>query len=92
MRVFRQIGRDAEGDRRVLRAPTRLPQYVPRARNVTEAEVKKSAATHLKPAPAVFLVVGDGDAKMMVYEPAQPKRTCFIPAQVAPDSSRLLGS
>ena len=40
--------------------------YADHVNQVTEAEVKKSAASHLKPTPAVFLVVGDGDAKMIV--------------------------
>ena len=46
---------------------------------MTEAEVKKSAASHLKPTPAVFLVVGDGDAKMIVDDPTQPKDKRRVP-------------
>lgn len=47
--------------------------YVDHVNKVTTAEVKQSAASHLRPAPAVYLVVGDGDAKMIVDDPSQPK-------------------
>lgn len=53
--------------------------YVARIGQVTEAQVKASAAQHLKPAQAVYLVVGDGNAKMIVgvskkeVEPATKK-------------------
>jgi zinc protease len=53
--------------------------YAEHVGKITEAEVKKSAAAHLKPAPAVFLVVGDGDAKMIVDDPAQPKDKRRVP-------------
>ncbi len=39
--------------------------YVDRVGKVTEAEVKLSAAQHLRPNQAVYLVVGDGDAPMI---------------------------
>jgi len=47
--------------------------YVDRVNKVTATEVKQSAAAHLKPAPAVYLVVGDGDAKMIVDDATQAK-------------------
>src|SRR6185436_13598579 len=40
--------------------------YVARIGGVTDAQVKASAAKHLKPAEATYLVVGDGTAKMIV--------------------------
>ena len=40
---------------------------------VTEAQAKQSAIGHLKPSQAVFLVVGDGDAKMILDNPNAPK-------------------
>jgi zinc protease len=53
--------------------------YVDRVNKVTEAEVKQSAAKHLRPAQAVILVVGDGDAKMIVDDPNQPKDKRRVP-------------
>ena len=47
--------------------------YVDRVNKVTATEVKHAAALHLEPAPAVYLVVGDGDAKMIVDDAKQPK-------------------
>ena len=47
--------------------------YVGKVGQVTEAQVKASAAKHLKPANAVYIVVGDGDAKMIVRDPATNK-------------------
>lgn len=47
--------------------------YVAKVGQVTEAQVKASAAKHLKPANAVYIVVGDGDAKMIVRDPATNK-------------------
>lgn len=47
--------------------------YVEHVARVSEAEVKQSAAKHLEPAHAVFLVVGDGDAQMIVHDPKAPK-------------------
>ena len=46
---------------------------------VTEAEVKKSAAAHLNAKDSVFLVVGDGDAKMIVDDPTQAKDKRRVP-------------
>ena len=43
-------------------------RYVEKVTKVTEAQVKQSAAKHLKPDPAVYLVVGDGDAKMIIAQ------------------------
>jgi predicted Zn-dependent peptidase len=43
--------------------------YVARIGQVNEAQVKASAAKHLKPGQAAYLVVGDGDAKMIVGVP-----------------------
>ena len=47
--------------------------YVAKVGQVTEAQVKGSATKHLKPANGVYLVVGDGDAKMIVRDPATNK-------------------
>jgi predicted Zn-dependent peptidase len=43
--------------------------YVAKIGQVNEAQVKASAARHLKPGQAAYLVVGDGDAKMIVGVP-----------------------
>jgi predicted Zn-dependent peptidase len=43
--------------------------YVAKIGGVTEAQVKASAGKHLKPGQAVYLVVGDGNAKMIVGVP-----------------------
>jgi zinc protease len=40
--------------------------FVARVGQVKEAQVKAAAAKHLKPGQAVYLVVGDGDAKVIV--------------------------
>ena len=53
--------------------------YVDHVAKVTEAQVKQSAAKHLRPDRAVFLVVGDGDAKMIVDDPEQPKDQRRVP-------------
>jgi hypothetical protein len=47
--------------------------YVAKLGGVNEAQVKAAAAKHLKPANAVYVVVGDGDAKMIVRDPATNK-------------------
>ena len=47
--------------------------YVDNISKVTVDQVKQSAAAHLKPGQVMFLVVGDGNAKMIVHNPkAQP--------------------
>jgi zinc protease len=43
--------------------------YVDKVKKVTAAQAKQSATKHLKEKDAVFLVVGDGDAKMIVDDP-----------------------
>jgi predicted Zn-dependent peptidase len=43
--------------------------YIDKVKKVTEAQVKTSATKHLKPDEVVYLVVGDGDAKMIVDDP-----------------------
>ncbi|MEP6865724.1 MAG: pitrilysin family protein [Deltaproteobacteria bacterium] len=53
--------------------------YADHVNAVTAAQVKQSAAQHLKPTPAVYLVVGDGDAKMIVDDPSQPKDKRRVP-------------
>jgi zinc protease len=47
--------------------------YVDRVSKVTDAQVKQSAAKNLRPGQAVYLIVGDGDAKMIVHNPSAPK-------------------
>ena len=47
--------------------------YVDRVGKVNEAEVKASAKAHIKPAQAIYLVVGDGDAPMIVHNPDAKK-------------------
>ena len=47
--------------------------YVEKVRKVTEKEVKASAQKHLRPDQAVYLVVGNGDEKMIVDNPNAPK-------------------
>jgi predicted Zn-dependent peptidase len=42
--------------------------YVAKLEKVNEAQVKASAQKHLKPGQAVYVVVGDGDAKVIVRE------------------------
>ncbi|HET9992735.1 MAG TPA: insulinase family protein, partial [Kofleriaceae bacterium] len=53
--------------------------YADHVNAVTAAQVAESAAQHLRPAPAVYLVVGDGDAKMIVDDPSQPKDKRRVP-------------
>jgi len=52
--------------------------YVAKVGQVTEAQVKAAAAKHLRPANAVYIVVGDGDAKMIVRDPATNKDVPFM--------------
>ena len=47
--------------------------YVDKVGKVTEAQAKASAGKHLRPGQAVYLVVGDGDAKMIVHNPKAKK-------------------
>jgi predicted Zn-dependent peptidase len=47
--------------------------YVANVKKVTEAQVKASATAHLKPNEAVYLIVGNGDEKMIVDDPNAPK-------------------
>ncbi|HSD88546.1 MAG TPA: pitrilysin family protein [Kofleriaceae bacterium] len=47
--------------------------YVEKVKKVTEAEVKTSATKHLKPNEVVYVVVGNGDEKMIVDDPNAPK-------------------
>jgi zinc protease len=47
--------------------------YVANVQKVTEAQAKASAAKNLRPGQAVYLVVGDGDAPMIVHN-AQAKK------------------
>jgi hypothetical protein len=47
--------------------------YVDNVGGVTEDQVKAAAGKHLQPANAVYLVVGDGDAKMIVHNPQAGK-------------------
>jgi len=47
--------------------------YVDKVGKVTEAQVKASAAKHLKAGSAVYLVVGNGDEKMIIDNPSAPK-------------------
>ena len=47
--------------------------YVDKVRKVTEKEVRASAQKHLRPDQAVYLVVGNGDEKMIVDNPNAPK-------------------
>ena len=59
---------------RVLRPAARLLQQLRcQGRQVNEAQVKTAASKHLKPANAVYVVVGDGDAKVIVRDPATNK-------------------
>ncbi|MGE0870111.1 MAG: insulinase family protein [Kofleriaceae bacterium] len=44
--------------------------YIAKVQQVSEAQVKASAAKQLKPGQAVYLVVGDGDAKMIARDAA----------------------
>ncbi|HLL23099.1 MAG TPA: insulinase family protein [Kofleriaceae bacterium] len=47
--------------------------YVTKVGQVNEAQVKAAAQKHLKPANAVYVVVGDGDAKVIVRDPQSNK-------------------
>jgi zinc protease len=47
--------------------------YVDKVGKVTEAQVRAAAAKNLRPGQAVYLVVGDGDAKMIVHNPKAKK-------------------
>ena len=48
-------------------------RYVGKVGQVTPAQVKAAAAKHLQPDKGVYLVVGDGDAKVIVRDPAANK-------------------
>ncbi|MBA3501181.1 MAG: insulinase family protein [Myxococcota bacterium] len=52
--------------------------YVAKVGQVNEAQVKAAAAKHLKPANAVYIVVGDGDAKMIVRDPGTNKDVPYM--------------
>jgi len=47
--------------------------YVDKVGKVTEAQVKASAAKNLKPGQVVYLIVGNGDEKMIIDNPNAPK-------------------
>jgi zinc protease len=47
--------------------------YIAKVGKVTEAQVKASAAKYLKAGQGVYLVVGNGDEKMIVDNPNAPK-------------------
>ena len=47
--------------------------YVDKVSKVTDAQVKQAAAKNLRPGQAVYLVVGDGDAKMIIHNASAPK-------------------
>jgi len=47
--------------------------YVASLQKVTEAQAKAAAAKNLRPGQAVYLVVGDGDAKMIVHNEKSKK-------------------
>ena len=53
--------------------------YVDHVNKVTAEQVKRAAETHLKPTQGVYLVVGDGNAKMIVDDPSQPKDKRRVP-------------
>ena len=56
--------------------------YVANVQKVSESQVKASAAKHLKPGQAVYLVVGDGNAPMIVHvpdaKPGEPKDQPYL--------------
>lgn len=59
--------------------------YVANVGEVTEAQARASAAKNLRPGQAVYLVVGDGDAKMIVHnanakqdDPADVRRLPYL--------------
>src|SRR5262249_41487809 len=47
--------------------------YVDHVDKVSEGDVKQSASKHLQPGPAIYVVVGDGNAKMIRHEPSANK-------------------
>lgn len=47
--------------------------YVSALEKVTQAQTKTAAAKNLRPGQAVYLVVGDGDAKMIVHNESSKK-------------------
>jgi zinc protease len=47
--------------------------YVGKVGKVTQVQIKASAAKHLNPGQVAFLVVGNGDEKMIVDNPNAPK-------------------
>ncbi len=53
--------------------------FVANVEKVTEKAVTASAKKHLKPGEAVYLVVGDGDAAMISYDPTQPEGKRDVP-------------
>jgi zinc protease len=53
--------------------------YVDRVNKVSATEVKQSAESHVKPKQGVYLVVGDGNAKMIVDDPSKPKDQRRVP-------------
>ncbi len=53
--------------------------YVDHVNKVTAAQVKQATETHLRPKQGVYLVVGDGNAKMIVDDPSQPKDKRRVP-------------
>ena len=53
--------------------------YADKVGKVTLADVAHAATAHLRPDHGVFLVVGDGDAKMIVDDPSQPKDKRRVP-------------
>jgi zinc protease len=53
--------------------------YVDHVNKVTATEVKQSAESHVKPKQGVYLVVGDGNAKMIVDDPSKPKDQRRVP-------------
>jgi predicted Zn-dependent peptidase len=53
--------------------------YVEHVNKVSATEVKQSAESHVKPKQGVYLVVGDGNAKMIVDDPSKPKDQRRVP-------------
>jgi zinc protease len=53
--------------------------YVDHVNKVTATQVKQSAESHVKPKQGVYLVVGDGNAKMIVDDPSKPKDQRRVP-------------
>jgi predicted Zn-dependent peptidase len=52
--------------------------YVSKVAQVTEGQVRASAAQQLKPTRAVYLVVGDGDAKVIVRDPSSGQDVPYL--------------